>query len=86
MLCTATSLRPACYVTHAVLCQDGGMHVEVAHPQLAAGLDLAAYRSDIYERVSIQSCAPKAAAAQPRLGMVFPRSAYLLEGLLALPR
>ena len=52
----------ACYL------QDGGYHVEVAHPDLAAGLDLPSYRSELYERVSIQSCAPKAAAAEPRLG------------------
>lgn len=48
--------------------QDGGYHVEVAHPGLAAGLHLLGYRSELYERVSIQSCPPKAAAAQPRLG------------------
>ncbi|KAL4423240.1 hypothetical protein ABPG77_000032 [Micractinium sp. CCAP 211/92] len=35
---------------------DGGYHVSVAHPELAAGLDLSSYRSITYERLSIQSC------------------------------
>lgn len=42
--------------------------MEVAHPSLAEGLDLPAYKSELFERVSIQSCPPKSAAPQPRLG------------------
>jgi choline monooxygenase len=46
-------------VIHALM-QDGGYHVSVAHPELAAGLDLGSYRSELFERLSIQSCQPAA--------------------------
>lgn len=49
--------------------QDGGYHVSVAHPDLAAGLDLTTYSSTIYESCSIQSCQPKN-AAEVRLGTI----------------
>ncbi|GAB4820063.1 hypothetical protein N2152v2_007109 [Parachlorella kessleri] len=38
---------------------DGGYHVAVAHPDLAASLDLASYTSNVYETLSIQSCQPR---------------------------
>lgn len=44
--------------------------MQLAHPQLAAGLDLTSYISTIYERCSIQSCQPKT-AAEARLGEAF---------------
>ncbi len=34
--------------------QDGGYHVPVAHPGLAAGLDMNSYRSELFENISIQ--------------------------------
>ncbi|KAF8067235.1 choline monooxygenase [Scenedesmus sp. PABB004] len=39
---------------------DGGYHVPVAHADLAAGLDLATYASELHgPRLSIQTCAPR---------------------------
>ncbi|KAL4434335.1 hypothetical protein ABPG75_000776 [Micractinium tetrahymenae] len=49
---------------------DGGYHVSVAHPELAAGLDLPSYRSTIYERLSIQSCQPAGAQQEGQAGQV----------------
>lgn len=54
-------------VDKLLVMQDGGYHVSVAHPELAAGLDLPSYRSTIYESCSIQSCQPNS-AAEARLG------------------
>ena len=54
--------------------QNGGYHEEIAHPDLAAALHLPSYRSELlYEQVSIQTCPPKAPAAEPRLGEFQPR-------------
>ena len=39
--------------------QDGGYHVPVAHPDLAAALNLATYSSRIYRTSSVQSCKAK---------------------------
>lgn len=47
--------------------QDGGYHVPVAHPDLAAALDLATYGSRIYRTSSVQSCRAKG-DPQARLG------------------
>ncbi len=44
--------------------QDGGLHVSIAHPGLAAGLDLSSYSSEVHGRVSIQSCRPRAGEAR----------------------
>ena len=35
---------------------DGGYHVSYAHEQLAEGLDFAGYRTELFERASIQIC------------------------------
>jgi choline monooxygenase len=40
---------------------DGGYHVPHMHPTLDAQLDMDAYRTEIFERFSIQSCPPKRA-------------------------
>jgi hypothetical protein len=50
--------------------QDGGYHVPFAHKGLASGLHLDSYTSSLYERTSIQSCAPQQASAEAdqRLG------------------
>ena len=48
-----------CATPAASVLQDGGYHVSVAHPELAASLDLASYTSNIYETLSIQSCQPR---------------------------
>lgn len=56
---------------------DGGYHVSVAHPKLAAGIDLETYVSRLHgERVSVQSVRSRGAGdeKQPRLGA---RSAYV---------
>lgn len=36
--------------------QDGGYHVAYAHPDLAAGLDLGGYSSELHEVLSVQRC------------------------------
>ncbi len=41
---------------------DGGYHVAHLHRGLAAQLDLASYRTELFERFSIQSCASRADA------------------------
>ncbi|XP_002981049.2 choline monooxygenase, chloroplastic isoform X1 [Selaginella moellendorffii] len=46
---------------------DGGYHVPFAHPGLAKGLDLASYKTVLYETVSIQSCRSKN-TGEERLG------------------
>jgi choline monooxygenase len=38
---------------------DGGYHVEYAHPALAAGLDLDAYRTEVLPRMVLQTCGSK---------------------------
>lgn len=50
--------------------QDGGYHVPFAHKGLASGLQLDSYTSNLYEHLSIQSCAPQQspATADQRLG------------------
>jgi choline monooxygenase len=40
---------------------DGGYHVSTLHPGLAGQLDLGAYRTEVFERCSIQSCSADAA-------------------------
>ncbi|KAH7427044.1 hypothetical protein KP509_10G027900, partial [Ceratopteris richardii] len=45
---------------------DGGYHVPFAHKDLADGLNLASYSTEIFERVSIQSCTTD--AVSNRLG------------------
>jgi phenylpropionate dioxygenase-like ring-hydroxylating dioxygenase large terminal subunit len=45
---------------------DGGYHVPHMHPTLDAQLEMDAYRTDIYERSSIQSC-PPASESDPRV-------------------
>jgi choline monooxygenase len=37
---------------------DGGYHVPHMHPSLDAQLDMNSYRTELYERYSIQTCAP----------------------------
>jgi len=37
---------------------DGGYHVPFLHPRLASELDLKGYRTELFERYSIQSAAP----------------------------
>ena len=49
------------------MAQDGGYHVPVAHPDLAAALDLTTYSSKIYRTSSVQSCRAKG-APEARLG------------------
>ncbi len=48
---------------------DGGYHVSVAHPGLADQLDLASYRTDVFDRHSVQSCN---AAKEAVAGADFP--------------
>ncbi|KAI5060463.1 hypothetical protein GOP47_0024883 [Adiantum capillus-veneris] len=45
---------------------DGGYHVPIAHKNLASGLSLASYSTQVLERVSIQSCKTDSVAG--RLG------------------
>lgn len=61
LLPSQISHMEACPALHRPALQDGGYHVSVAHPELAAGLDLPTYRSTMYERLSIQSCQPAGA-------------------------
>jgi choline monooxygenase len=51
---------------------DGGYHVAAVHPELAAGLDLAGYRTQVFERSVLQS----AATAQPRDERLGERALY----------
>ncbi len=37
---------------------DGGYHVPLAHPGLAAGIDMKSYTSSLYETMSIQTVQP----------------------------
>ncbi|EIE20824.1 choline monooxygenase, partial [Coccomyxa subellipsoidea C-169] len=60
---------------------DGGYHVSIAHPDLAAGLDLTTYSSTIYESCSIQSCQPKN-AAKVRLGEREAAYAFVYPNLM----
>jgi choline monooxygenase len=46
---------------------DGGYHVAAVHPELAAGLDLGAYRTQVFERSVLQSAAA-ASAGDERIG------------------
>ena len=50
--------------------QDGGYHVPFAHKALASGLSLDSYSSNLYDRLSIQSCPPQDSQLEPnkRLG------------------
>ncbi len=50
--------------------QDGGYHVPFAHRGLASGLQLDSYTSNLYDKLSIQSCAPQhqSASSDQRLG------------------
>ncbi len=58
--------------------QDGGYHVPFAHEGLASGLHLDSYTSSLYERASIQSCAPQPASAEAdqRLGKLSYHTVY----------
>jgi len=58
--------------------QDGGYHVPFAHKGLASGLYLDSYTSSLYERASIQSCAPQQASADAdqRLGELSHHAMY----------
>ncbi|XXG58118.1 hypothetical protein AAC387_Pa04g0508 [Persea americana] len=60
-----SSLRHICRREYAIECNwkvfcdnylDGGYHVPYAHGGLASGLNLESYSTDIFEKVSIQSC------------------------------
>lgn len=61
--------------------QDGGYHVPFAHKGLASGLQLDSYTSSLYERLSIQSCAPQqsSATADQRLGKLLLHHPHALE-------
>lgn len=63
---SAPPLAPFTRTLPAWCPQDGGYHVEVAHPELAAGLDLGSYRSNTHERLSVQSCRPAGDAQHAR--------------------
>ncbi|KAI8466918.1 MAG: hypothetical protein J3K34DRAFT_460648 [Monoraphidium minutum] len=56
---------------------DGGYHVPIAHPGLAGQLDLGAYASELHERISVQTCAPSA-AADGRVGGGRPAGYFFL--------
>ncbi|CAL8467964.1 g7502 [Coccomyxa elongata] len=60
---------------------DGGYHVSIAHPQLAAGLNLSSYKSTVYESCSIQTCQPKD-AAEARLGERKAAYAFVYPNLM----
>ena len=47
---------------------DGGYHVAAVHPELAAGLDLGGYRTQVFERSVLQSAASAARSRDERLG------------------
>mmetsp|Transcript_58585 Transcript_58585/g.186775 ORF Transcript_58585/g.186775 Transcript_58585/m.186775 type:complete len:140 (+) Transcript_58585:97-516(+) len=51
---------------------DGGYHVPFAHGALSDALDMSTYRSELFEKVSVQRCGPAAVgegeAAGERLG------------------
>ncbi|KAH6837914.1 choline monooxygenase [Perilla frutescens var. hirtella] len=60
-----TSLKYVCRRTYMLECNwkvfcdnylDGGYHVPYAHKGLASGLQLDSYSTEMYEKVSIQSC------------------------------
>lgn len=57
--------------------QDGGYHVPVAHPDLAAALDLATYSSKLYRASSVQSCRAKGDSTT-RIGNHFPPTCMLM--------
>jgi len=67
------------FIIIAIIMQDGGYHVPFAHKGLASGLHLDSYTSSLYERASIQSCAPQPASAEAdqRLGKLSYHIVYL---------
>ncbi|CAL5219950.1 g1882 [Coccomyxa viridis] len=60
---------------------DGGYHVPVAHPDLAAALDLTTYSSKIYRTSSVQSCRAKG-TPEARLGDREAAYAFLYPNLM----
>ncbi|CAK0764975.1 hypothetical protein CVIRNUC_003212 [Coccomyxa viridis] len=60
---------------------DGGYHVPVAHPDLAAGLDLGTYSSKLYNSSSVQSC-QAAGSTEARLGTRAAAYAFLYPNLM----
>jgi choline monooxygenase len=47
---------------------DGGYHVASVHPELASGLDLAGYRTQVFERCVLQSAESAQGSRDARLG------------------
>jgi choline monooxygenase len=63
---------------------DGGYHVAAVHPELAAGLDLDGYRTQVFERSVLQSAGRAAGSRDERLGQ---RALYVwIHPALALNR
>ena len=58
------------HISSRAAVQDGGYHVPFAHQNLASGLSLESYSSNLYDRLSIQSCSPQDSLLEPdkRLG------------------